>query len=65
LSRVDTRAPNDLFPTPLPDPAASAGGRRALRHALALLVATAIAWLVFAAYRQPEFILDVASLRLC
>jgi len=62
---VDTRAPNDIFPIPSSDPAASAGGRRALRHAFALLVATAIAWLVFAAYGQPEFILDVASLRLC
>ncbi|HSQ82853.1 MAG TPA: hypothetical protein VLU54_17275 [Casimicrobiaceae bacterium] len=62
---MDTRAPNDIFPIPSPDPAATPGGRRALRHALVLLVATAIAWLVFAAYRQPEFILDVASLRLC
>jgi hypothetical protein len=65
LSRVDTRAQNDHFPTPSPDSVGSAGGRRALRHAFALLVATAVAWLIFAAYRQPEFILDVASLRLC
>jgi hypothetical protein len=34
-------------------------------HALALLLALAVAWLVFAANRQPDFILDFAGIRLC
>ena len=34
-------------------------------HALAMLAAAALAWLVFTAYRQPEFILDFAAMRLC
>ncbi|MGA8031670.1 MAG: hypothetical protein WCB48_04695 [Casimicrobiaceae bacterium] len=64
---MDTHAhaPTDLADTPASGPAGSAGARRALRHALALLVATAVAWLIFTAYRQPGFILDVAGLRLC
>lgn len=57
--------PDAVLPTLSPLPAGRYGGRRALRHALALLVASAIAWLIFAAYSQPEFILDVAGLRLC
>ncbi|MGE5668253.1 MAG: hypothetical protein ACM338_08665 [Betaproteobacteria bacterium] len=43
----------------------SAAASRALRRALAVLVATAVAWLIFTAYGQPGFILDVAGLRLC
>lgn len=43
----------------------SRGVRRAAFHALAMLLAAAIAWLVFAAYRQPDFILDFAGMRLC
>ena len=41
------------------------GGRRIAWHALAMLFAAALAWLVFAAYRQPDFILDIAGMRLC
>jgi hypothetical protein len=41
------------------------GGARVAWHVLALLLALAIAWLVFAAYRQPDFILDFAGIRLC
>jgi len=50
-----------------PDDAASSRreGRRYLWHALAMLAAAALAWLVFAAYRQPDFILDFAGMRLC
>ncbi|HTL75179.1 MAG TPA: hypothetical protein VL654_02605 [Casimicrobiaceae bacterium] len=40
-------------------------GTRALWHVFALLLALAVAWLVFAAYRQPDFILDFAGIRLC
>jgi hypothetical protein len=40
-------------------------GTRAAWHVVALLLALAIAWLVFAAYRQPDFILDFAGIRLC
>lgn len=63
--RVDTRAPTEIAHAPTSGPTGSAGAHRALRHALALLVATAVAWLIFTAYRQPGFILDVAGLRLC
>jgi hypothetical protein len=30
-----------------------------------MLLAAALAWLVFAAYSQPDFILDFAGMRLC
>jgi hypothetical protein len=30
-----------------------------------MLLAAALAWLVFAAYRQPDLILDIAGMRLC
>jgi hypothetical protein len=49
-----------------PQPVTPSGGvRRAARHAVALLLAAALAWLVFAAYSQPDFILDFAGMRLC
>jgi hypothetical protein len=38
---------------------------RATWHALAVLVAAGVAWLVFSAYRQPELLLNLADLRLC
>jgi cell division protein FtsB len=41
------------------------GTRRFLRQALLALVAALLAWLVFAAYRQPDLILDFAGVRLC
>jgi hypothetical protein len=53
------------------DPTSSAAvdavprARSVARHALAVLLAAAIAWLIFAAYRQPDFILDFAGMRLC
>jgi hypothetical protein len=40
-------------------------GWRVARHAIAMLLAAALAWLVFSAYRQPDFILDFAGMRLC
>ena len=43
----------------------SRGARRLAWHVIAMLVAAALAWLVFTAYRQPEFILDFAAMRLC
>ncbi|HEY6893332.1 MAG TPA: hypothetical protein VLG08_11995 [Casimicrobiaceae bacterium] len=49
-------------------PSSQTRGLRATRaawHVVALLLALAIAWLVFAAYRQPDFILDFAGVRLC
>jgi hypothetical protein len=39
--------------------------RRIAWHALAVIGAAVIAWLVFAAYRQPDLILDFAVMRLC
>ncbi len=65
---MDTRAPTSGFDFPSSTPASPtghAGGRRALRYVLAWLTAAALLWLIFAAYGQPEFILDVANLRLC
>ena len=62
---MDTRAPIPGFDFPPSTPTVHAGGRRALRYVLAWLIAAALLWLTFAAYGQPEFILDVASLRLC
>jgi hypothetical protein len=41
------------------------GGRRLAWHAVAMLLAAVVAWLIFAAYRQPDFILDFAGMRLC
>jgi len=38
---------------------------RAVWHTAGLLLALAIAWLVFRAYRQPDFLLDFVNLRLC
>lgn len=62
---MDTRAPIPGFDFATSTPTGYAGGGRTLRHVLAWLTAAALLWLVFAAYGQPEFILDVASLRLC
>jgi hypothetical protein len=39
--------------------------RRAVWHTAGLLVALALAWLVFQAYRQPEFLLELSNMRLC
>lgn len=43
----------------------SRAGYRTAWHAVAVLAAAAIAWLVFNAYRQPDLILNLADLRLC
>ena len=45
--------------------AVAAGPHRALWHALALVLAAAVGWLIFTAYRQPELLLDFAGMRLC
>ena len=39
--------------------------RRLVGHTLGLIVAVLIAWLIFRGYRQPEFLLDLANMRLC
>jgi hypothetical protein len=39
--------------------------RRLAGHALGLVAAVLIAWLIFRGYRQPEFLLDLANMRLC
>jgi hypothetical protein len=41
------------------------GGRRFAWHVLAMLLAAVLAWIIFAAYRQPDFILDIAGMQLC
>jgi hypothetical protein len=45
--------------------AGAGGGRRHAWHALGVLLAAVVAWLIVAAYRQPDFILDLAGMRLC
>lgn len=59
--------PHEPIPAaPVDLPIAVAGDpRRVAWHALAVLAAAVVAWLVFAAYRQPDFLLDLAALRLC
>jgi hypothetical protein len=47
-----------LFPRP-------AGARRLAWHALAVLAAAVVAWLILRGYRQPEFLLDFVNMRLC
>jgi len=48
-----------------------AGGPRRLSahrvfwHAIGLLLALAVAWLVFRAYRQPDFLIDLVNMQLC
>jgi hypothetical protein len=39
--------------------------RRIAWHVVAVMGAAVLAWLVFAAYRQPDLILDLAAMRLC
>ena len=39
--------------------------RRTLWHTVGLLTALALAWLILRGYRQPEFLLDFANMRLC
>jgi hypothetical protein len=39
--------------------------RRLFGHTLGLIAAVLIAWLIFRGYRQPEFLLDLANMRLC
>jgi hypothetical protein len=43
----------------------ASGGRRFVWHAIAWLLAAVVAWLIFASYRQPDLILDLAGMRLC
>jgi membrane-bound metal-dependent hydrolase YbcI (DUF457 family) len=38
---------------------------RAFWHSIGLLLALAVAWLVFRAYRQPDFLIDLVNLQLC
>jgi len=59
---VDPRDP--LHPTDRAS-APHGGGRRYVWHALAMLAVAALAWLAFIGYRQPDFILDFAGMRLC
>jgi hypothetical protein len=39
--------------------------QRAFWHSLGLLLALAVAWLAFRAYRQPDFLIDFANMQLC
>ena len=39
--------------------------QRSFWHSAGILLALAVAWLVFRAYRQPDFLLDLANMQLC
>jgi hypothetical protein len=39
--------------------------RRIVWHTLGVVIALALAWLVFRAYRQPEFMLDLTNMMWC
>lgn len=39
--------------------------RRVFWHSAGFLLALAIAWLVFRAYRSPDFLIDVVNMQLC
>ena len=39
--------------------------RRAFWHSAGFLLALAIAWLVFRAYRQPDFLIEIVNLQMC
>lgn len=39
--------------------------RRLVWHSVGLIAAVLVAWLVFRGYRQPDFLLDFANMRLC
>ena len=54
----------DATPTPA-TPLRRTGLRRAGWHALGLVIAALLAWLILRGYRQPEFLLDLANMRLC
>jgi hypothetical protein len=38
---------------------------RAFWHWVGMLLALAVAWLVFRAYRQPDFLIDLVNMQLC
>ncbi len=63
---MDGRASEPLSSTPAQRVApAHFFARRAVWHTLGVLLAVLVAWLVFRAYRQPDFLLDFVNLRLC
>ena len=38
---------------------------RVFWHSVGMLFALAVAWLVFRAYRQPDFLIDFVNMQLC
>jgi hypothetical protein len=61
-------APSEPLSSPPADPSfppARFFSRRAVWHTIGIVLAAIVAWLVFRAYRQPEFLIDFVNLRLC
>ncbi len=50
---------------PGPDGTSARQLRRSVWHALGLVAAAAVAWLILQGYRQPELLLELANMRLC
>ena len=57
MAGVDPATPPPLMP--------GTGLRRVVWHAVGLVIAALVAWLILRGYRQPEFLLDLANMRLC
>jgi hypothetical protein len=39
--------------------------RRIFWHTLGVIIALALAWMIFRAYRQPDFLLDLSNMMFC
>ncbi len=39
--------------------------RRIVWHTLGIVIAIAVAWMIFRAYREPEFLLDLMNMSWC
>ena len=58
--------PSTPPPSQSPDAVAPrSASRRLVWHALGLISAALVAWLILRGYRQPDFLLDISNMRLC
>ena len=52
----------ELLPVPRPIPARVP---RVVWHAVGLVAAALLAWLIWRGYQSPDFLLDLGALRIC
>jgi hypothetical protein len=62
MGGVDPSTPPPSQPA---HPVAPSASRRIVWHALGLIAAALVAWLILRGYRQPDFLLDISNMRLC